>query len=64
MSIHVPRVPSFFLGFWHHFVLAKLATSSIRVKTMIRGVTYQLTAVPVRVEASAPSRSVHSRGPA
>ena len=32
MSTHVAGFQSFFLGFLHHFVLAKLATSNIRVK--------------------------------
>ena len=31
MSTHLPRFPSFF-RFLHHFVMTKLATSSIRVK--------------------------------
>ena len=31
MSTHVPGFQSFFLGFLHHFVLAKLATRSIKV---------------------------------
>ena len=35
MSIHVPGFQSFFSGFLHHFVLAKLATSSIRVKLCV-----------------------------
>ena len=34
MSTHVPGFQSFF-SFLHHFVLAKLATSSIRVKMYI-----------------------------
>ena len=33
MSIHVPGLKSIILGvFLHHFVLAKLATASIRIK--------------------------------
>ena len=32
MSTHVPGAQSFFKVFLHHFVLAKLPTSSIRVK--------------------------------
>ena len=32
MSTHMPGVQSFFLAFLHHFVLGKLATSSMRVK--------------------------------
>ena len=35
MSTHLPRFQSFFLDFLHDFVLAKLATSSIRVKQRI-----------------------------
>ena len=35
MSTHVPRFDSFFQVFKNHFVLAKLATSSIRVKLSI-----------------------------
>ena len=34
MSTHVPRFQSNFLGFLHQFELAKLATSSIRVKPL------------------------------
>ena len=33
MSTHMPGFQSFFEGSLHHSVLAKLATSSIRVKT-------------------------------
>ena len=32
MSSHLPGFPSFFRFFLHHFVLVKLATTSIRVK--------------------------------
>ena len=32
MSTHVPGFQSFFMFFFHHFVKAKLATSSVRVK--------------------------------
>ena len=35
MSTHVPEFQSFFAGFLHHFVLAKLATSSIRVSCVM-----------------------------
>ena len=38
MSTHVPGFQSF-SGFFHHFVLAKLATSSIRVKRSPQQVT-------------------------
>ena len=37
MSTHVPGFQSFFLFFLHHFVLAELATSSIRVSTCAAG---------------------------
>ena len=33
MSTHLPGFQSFLKSFLHHFVLAKLATSSIRVKS-------------------------------
>ena len=47
MNTHVPGFQSFF-SFWHHFVLVKLATSSIRVNTshvwlsMIKAITVAL----------------------
>ena len=39
MSTHVPGIQSF-SAYLHHFVLAKLAASSIRVKTGIHFVTH------------------------
>ena len=35
MSTHVPGFQDFFQDFLHHFVLVKLATSSIRVNLVL-----------------------------
>ena len=40
MSAYVPRFQSFFRFFLHYYVLAKLATSSIRVKGFVKSALF------------------------
>ena len=47
MSTHVPGFQTFF-RFLHHFVLAKLATSSIRVNTPHWSTTGHLDAIGIQ----------------
>ena len=54
MSIHVPFAVTFLKDFLHHFVLAKLATSSIRVESfsvfLHHFVSAQLATSSIRVK--------------
>ena len=45
MRIHMPGFKSFFMFFLHHFVLGKLATSSIRVKLGLKCCSYFIPGV-------------------
>ena len=49
MGTHMPRFQSFFCIFLHFFLLAKLATSSIRVSSRTR--KYQSLAAAATAEA-------------
>ena len=56
LSTHLPG-SSHFPGFFHHFVLAKLATSSIRVKTFFLCLPYYPMYTPHPLDSTHPSLS-------